>query len=52
MMVSFPGIILAIAIAGLLGPSMTNAIIAISSVLGLSMQDFQEVWFKIKRNFI
>jgi len=31
-MVSFPGIILAIAIAGLLGPSMTNAIIAISSV--------------------
>ena len=32
MMVSFPGIILAIAIAGLLGPSMTNAIIAISSV--------------------
>lgn len=32
MMVSFPGIILTIAIAGLLGPSMTNAIIAISSV--------------------
>ena len=32
MMVSVPGIILAIAIAGLLGPSMTNAIIAISSV--------------------
>ena len=32
MMVSFPGIILAIAIAGLLGPSMINAIIAISSV--------------------
>ena len=32
MMVSFPGIILAIAIAGLLGPTMTNAIIAISSV--------------------
>ena len=32
MMVSFPGLILAIAIAGLLGPSMTNAIIAISSV--------------------
>jgi len=32
MMVSFPGIILAIAIAGLLGPSMTNAIIAISAV--------------------
>ena len=29
---SFPGIILAIAIAGLLGPSMTNAIIAISAV--------------------
>ncbi len=32
MMVSFPGLILAIAIAGLLGPSMTNAIIAISAV--------------------
>ena len=32
MMVSFPGIILAIAIAGLLGPSMTNVIIAISAV--------------------
>ena len=32
MMVSFTGIILAIAIAGLLGPSMTNAIIAISAV--------------------
>lgn len=32
MMVSFPGLILAIAIAGLLGPSVTNAIIAISSV--------------------
>ena len=32
MMVSFPGIILAIAIAGLLGPSVRNAIIAISAV--------------------
>lgn len=32
MMVSFPGLILAIAIAGLLGPSVINAIIAISSV--------------------
>lgn len=32
MMVAFPGLILAIAIAGLLGPSVTNAIIAISSV--------------------
>ena len=32
MMVSFPGLILAIAIAGLLGSSMTNAIIAISAV--------------------
>ena len=30
MMVSFPGLILAIAIAGLLGPSVINAIIAIS----------------------
>lgn len=32
MMVSFPGLILAIAIAGLLGPSIVNAIIAISAV--------------------
>lgn len=32
MMVSFPGLILAIAIAGLLGPSVINAIIAISAV--------------------
>lgn len=32
MMVSFPGLILAIAIAGLLGPSVVNAIIAISAV--------------------
>ena len=32
MMVSFPGLVLAIAIAGLLGPSMLNAIIAITAV--------------------
>lgn len=32
MMVSFPGLVLAIAIAGLLGPSMVNAIIAITAV--------------------
>lgn len=32
MMVSFPGLVLAIAIAGLLGPSMVNAIIAIAAV--------------------
>lgn len=32
MMVSFPGLILAIAIAGLLGPSVINAIIAIAAV--------------------
>lgn len=32
MMVSFPGIILAIAIAGLLGPSVINAVIAIAAV--------------------
>lgn len=32
MMVSFSGAILAIAIAGLLGPSVINAIIAISAV--------------------
>ena len=32
MMISFPGLVLAIAIAGLLGPSMLNAIIAIASV--------------------
>ena len=32
MMIAFPGLILAIAIAGLLGPSVSNAIIAISSV--------------------
>lgn len=32
MMISFPGLILAIAIAGLLGPNMVNAVIAISAV--------------------
>lgn len=32
MMVSFPGLVLAIAIAGLLGPNMINAIVAISAV--------------------
>lgn len=32
MMISFPGLVLAIAIAGLLGPSMINAIIAIAAV--------------------
>lgn len=32
MMIAFPGLILAIAIAGLLGPSVRNAIIAISAV--------------------
>jgi len=32
MMISFPGLVLAIAIAGLLGPSMLNAIIAITAV--------------------
>ena len=32
MMIAFPGLILAIAIAGLLGPSVSNAIIAVSSV--------------------
>lgn len=32
MMISFPGLVLAIAIAGLLGPSMINAIIAITAV--------------------
>ena len=32
MMISFPGLVLAIAIAGLLGPSMVNAIIAITAV--------------------
>lgn len=32
MMISFPGLVLAIAIAGLLGPNMTNAVIAISAV--------------------
>lgn len=32
MMISFPGLILAIAIAGLLGPNVINAIIAISAV--------------------
>lgn len=32
MMISFPGLILAIAIAGLLGPSLVNAVIAISAV--------------------
>lgn len=32
MMIAFPGLILAIAIAGLLGPSILNAIIAISAV--------------------
>ena len=30
MMISFPGLVLAIAIAGLLGPNMVNAVIAIS----------------------
>jgi len=32
MMISFPGLVLAIAIAGLLGPNMINAVIAISAV--------------------
>ena len=32
MMISFPGLVLAIAIAGLLGPSMVNAVLAISAV--------------------
>jgi len=32
MMISFPGLVLAIAIAGLLGPNLVNAIIAISAV--------------------
>lgn len=32
MMISFPGLVLAIAVAGLLGPSMTNAVLAISLV--------------------
>jgi len=32
MMMSFPGLVLAIAIAGLLGPNMVNAVIAISAV--------------------
>jgi peptide/nickel transport system permease protein len=32
MMISFPGMVLAIAIAGLLGPSMFNAVVAISAV--------------------
>lgn len=32
MMISFPGLVLAIAIAGLLGPNMINAIIAITAV--------------------
>lgn len=32
MMISFPGLVLAIAIAGLLGPNMVNAVISISAV--------------------
>lgn len=32
MMISFPGLVLAIAIAGLLGPNMVNAVLAIASV--------------------
>lgn len=32
MMISFPGLVLAIAIAGLLGPNMINAVIAIAAV--------------------
>lgn len=32
MMISFPGMVLAIAIAGLLGPSMFNAVVAIAAV--------------------
>lgn len=32
MMISFPGLVLAIAIAGMLGPNLTNAVIAISAV--------------------
>lgn len=32
MMISFPGLVLAIAIAGMLGPNMTNAVIAIAAV--------------------
>ncbi len=38
MMISFPGLVLAIAVAGLLGPSMTNAELAIALVSGQSMQ--------------
>ena len=32
MMISFPGLVLAIAIAGMLGPNLVNAVIAISAV--------------------
>ena len=32
MMISFPGLVLAIAIAGLLGPNMVNAVLAIAAV--------------------
>lgn len=32
MMISFPGLVLAIAIAGVLGPNLTNAVIAITAV--------------------
>ena len=32
MMISFPGLVLAIAIAGLLGPNMVNAVVAIAAV--------------------
>lgn len=32
MMISFPGLVLAIAIAGMLGPNMVNAVVAISAV--------------------
>ncbi len=32
MMISFPGLVLAIAIAGLLGPNMINAVIAVAAV--------------------
>ena len=45
MMISFPGLVLAIAIAGMLGPNLVNAVISIAAEAGRSMPALQEVWF-------
>lgn len=51
MMISFPGLVLAIAIAGMLGPNMVNAIIAISAVSWTKYARLaRSMVFKIKKS--